>query len=235
MNNTMSIYEAIREGLSVFDNKEARVSENKVSVDTYAVWLAYEKVAHDAFYDYVCERKKVLIAETFGEEYTADKTIENTAHAALRNLLACIGEVNGFKLRSSDDMLIDVSTVSETVVKKLAGEALTQKSIVDNLRREVNGFANGMNPDYVQAKNVEFEAAKVKLRLLKKQAGSKDTHDKEKSKFNDFRIALENEFARIVDKQENTPRAVLEARELKLKEERDAKRKANKLAKQQSK
>lgn len=229
-NTTMSIYEAIAVGLSIANKKEARVNENRVSVEMFAMWLATEKVAFNAFYDYAEARENVKIAKSHGVEATIDKAISDNAFASLRSLLNAVGEVNGHKLIANDEMLIDVCACVYTVKKPLVGEAFTQASVVANLRKEVNSFANGMNPEYVQAKTVEFEAAKVKLALLKKQVNSCD-NKKERAKFDEFRLSLENELARIANKQEMTPRAELEARDAALKAERAAKRKANKQAK----
>lgn len=233
MNNnniTMSIYESIVAGLSIANKKEARVNENRVSVELFANWMALEKVAYNALYDYAEARERVKVAKSHGEDCTIDKAISDSAFSALRSLLNAIGEVNGHKLIANDDMLIDVCACVYTVKKPLVGEAFTQASIVANLRKEVNGFANGMNPEYVQAKTVEFEAAKVKLALLKKQVHSCD-NKKERAKFDEFRLSIENELARVANKQEMTPRAELEARDAALKAERAAKRKANKQAK----
>ena len=231
MNNTMSIYEAITTGLSVKNSRSARVSENNVSIDTYAVWKAYEKTAFDVFYDYAVAYRK---ASTMGENATIDKAISDAAYTALQNLLNCIGEVNGYKIVKNENMLVQVTMTSVVVSKPLIGEALKQESIVKNLRIEVNNFHNGMNEEYMTAKKTELEAAVIKLSVLKKSAGSCETVYT-RAKEGAFYSALENELATIINNQDTTPRSVLEAQAAARKAERDAKRKANKLAKQSAK
>lgn len=230
-NNTMSIYEAITTGLTVANSQSARVSEAKVSVDAFAQWKAAENVAYDVFYDYACELRKV---STMGEGATVNKTISDSAFVALQNLLNCIGEVNGFKIVKNREMLDAVAMTSTIVKKSLVGEALTQQSIVKNLKAEVDGFRAGMNEEYIRTKTMEYEQAQVKLSILKKDIGSCETKRTRATK-NKFYIALENELALIINQQEMTPRAQLEAEDKKRKEERAAKRKANKLAKQSAK
>lgn len=227
MSNNMSIYNSIVAGLHIADNKSARVSESKVGVEMFAKWRACENLAYDAFYDYACAKRK---SASMGENATIDKEVSDKAFAILRELLSCIGEVNGYKIVANADMMDEVCVCTRKRVKPLAGEALKQASIVKNLRDEVNGFANGMNPDYVQAKTLEYETAKAKLAVLKKQDDSCDNKDIRVSK-TAFYTALEDTLAKIAMKQEMTPRAVLEAEAAKRKAERDAKRKANKQAK----
>lgn len=224
---TMSIYEAINAGLNIANGREALVSENKVGMEMFAKWRACENMAYDAFYDYACAKRN---AASMGESESIDKAVSDKAYAILRELLACIGEVNGYKLVANSNMMDEVCACTHKRVKPLAGEALKQASIVKNLRDEVNGFANGMNPDYVQAKTLEYETAKAKLAILKKQDNSCDNKDIRVSK-TAFYTALEDTLAKIANKQEMTPRAVLEAEAAKRKAERDAKRKANKQAK----
>jgi hypothetical protein len=121
------------------------------------------------------------------------------------------------------------------VVKKpLAGEALTQDSIVRNLREQVNNIHAGMNPEYVAKITNDYEIAKVRLAELKKVEGSCTTVHERVSN-NAFYLALENELATIVNEQDATPWEELEAAAAARKAERDAKRKANKNAKKSAK
>lgn len=233
-NNTMSIYEALVAGKSIANKSAMRISESRVSVDDFAKWSAAVKTALDPFYQYACEMKKVAIAKTFGEEYTISQDVKDKAFPALSAIFACIGKVNGFVLRSNDEVMAHVAMTAVVMRTSLIGETETQASIVKNLRAEVQAFANGMNPEYIRAKTLEYETAKEKLALLKKQEGS-CKREYVKANPNAFRIALEIELANLVTKQENTAIEVLAEREAKLKAERDAKRKANKLAKQSAK
>ena len=233
MSNNMSIYEAISMGLTIANKREARVSESRVSIDDFAKWVGAEKVAYPAFYDYAQECEKVKVAHTHGEEYAVDKNIKDNAYNAIRGLFACIGLVNEHKLIPNDEVLYDCAQCAVVIVKPLVGEAFKQASIVKNLRDEVNNFATGMNPEYVLAKTKEYETACVKLAVLKKQSNSCETK-RERAKFDAFRLALENELARVANKQAMMSREELDARDAKMKAERDAQRKAQKRAKKQS-
>ena len=233
-NNTMSIYEALMNGKSIANKSAMRISESRVSVDDFAKWSAAMKTALDPFYQYACEVRKVAIAETFGEEYVISQKVKDVAFPALANIFACIGKVNGFVLRANDEIMAQVAMTAVVMHTTLIGEADTQASIVKNLYAEVKSFANGMNPEYIRAKTLEYETAKEKLALLKKQEGS-CKRERVKASPNAFRIALEIELASLVTKQENIAPEVLAEREATLKAERDAKRKANKLAKQSAK
>ena len=229
-NTTMSIVESLKIGATIANRQAARVSEKSVSIDDFSRWMAAEKRAYDAFYDYACETRKVAVAHTRGEEYTMSDAIRNAAFDALRTIFAVIGNVNGAPLRPNNEVMAILANTSVKEDTSLIGEAFKQASIVRNLKQEVDAFAAGMNVEYMNAKRLEYGAACEKLRLLKKQENSCDRR-KVRATFGAFRSALELELSAIIAKQEVTPRATLEAREAALKAERAEKRKANKQAK----
>ena len=231
MEKTMSIYEAISAGTTVKNSAKARVNADKVGVDTFSAWKVAENNAFEAFYRYADERRKTAHS---GENAKMNPEIVNNAFTALRNLLALVGEVNGHKIYANEAMLNTVAGVTMVYRKDLAGEALTQASIVKNLENEVKAIANGMNPDYVADLNARYEQAKIKLAELKKLAGSCTTNHVRVGK-NKFYIDLETALATIVNEQDATPWEALEAAEQAREAERKAKRKANKNAKKATK
>lgn len=228
---TMSIYEAITRGTTIANSGKARVNSDKVGLELFAPWRVAENNAFEAFYKYADARRKSARA---GENAPIDADITAKAFKALRDLLALIGEVNGHKVYANDAMLNAVAGCTMRKVKPLAGEAMTQASIVKNLRDEVNNIHNGMNPDYVAKITNDYEIAKVRLAELKKLDGSCATVYTRVSN-NAFYLALENELATIVNAQDAKTWEALEAEEAERKANRDARRKANKLAKKSAK
>lgn len=228
---TMSIYEAITAGTTIANSGKARVNSAKVGIDIFAEWRVAENSAYEAFYRYVDARRKSARA---GEDAVIDADITANAFNALRKLLNLIGEVNGHKLFANNAMLDAVAGCTMRKVKPLAGEALTQKSVVDNLRAQVNDIHTGMNPDYVAKITNDYEVAKVRLAELKKLAGSCTT-EHERVSANAFYLALENELATIVNAQDAKSWEELEAAAAARKADRDARRKANKNAKKSAK
>lgn len=231
MEKTMSIYEAITAGTTVKNSAKARVNSAKVGIDAFANWKAAENAAFEAFYNYADARRKSARA---GENAVVNPEIETAAFAALRKILALIGDVNGHKLYANDAMLNAVAGCTMVSTKPLAGEALTQESIVKNLRTEVNGISNGMNPEYVAKITSDYEVAKIRLAELKKEAGSCTTVHTRVSA-NKFYTSLETELATIINAQDAMSWEELEAAEAARKAERDAKRRANKNAKKAAK
>lgn len=230
-NKTMSIYEALTRGLSVKNNGSARISTKAVSIDLYASWKVAEDSAYEAFYRYADARRKTA---HMGENATIDAEVTSNAFKALRNLLTLIGEVNGHKLMANNAMLDDLASASMCEVKELKGEALTQKSVVDNLKAQYNDIHAGMNPEYVEKITTDYEVAKVRFAELCKLEDSCDTKTA-RVKINAFRSALETKLAKIVNKQDAMTWEELDARDSAIKAERDAKRKANKNAKKSAK
>jgi hypothetical protein len=228
---TMSIYEAITAGTTVKNSAKGRVNSAKVGIDVFAEWRVAENNAFEAFYRYADARRK---SARMGEKAVIDAEIVNNAFVALRKLLALIGDVNGHKVFANDAMLNAVAGCTMVTRKPLVGEALTQDSVVRNLREQFNGIHAGMNPEYVAKVTNDYEIAKVRLAELKKLEGSCETVH-ERVSANAFYLALENELATIVNAQDATPWEVLEAAAAARKAERDAKRKANKNAKKSAK
>lgn len=228
---TMSIYEAITAGTTVKNSAKARVNSDKIGIDAFAAWRVAENNAFEAFYRYADARRQ---SARMGESASIDATITSNAFTALRTLLNLIGDVNGHKVYANDAMLNTLASCSMKSFKPLAGEALTQDSVVKNLREQVNGIRAGMEQDYIDRITNEYEQAKIRLAELKKLAGSCTTEHTRVSK-NGFYIALENELATIINAQDAMSWEALEAAEAAREAERKAKRKANKQAKKNAK
>ena len=228
MSKTMSIYEAITAGTTVKNSSKARVSSAKVGVDTFAAWRVAENVAFEAFYRYTDTRRKAARGESI------DKSITDNAFIALQSLLDLIGEVNGHKIIKNQSMLDAVAGASMVTKKPLAGEAYTQQSIVNNLRAQVNNISNGMDAEYIQRINLDYETAKIRLAELKKLEGSCETVHVRVSN-NAFYLNLDTELATIINAQDAKSWEELEAEAAARKAANAAKRKANKLAKKSAK
>lgn len=228
---TMSIYEAITKGLSVKNKTSARISAKNVDIDLYAPWKVAEKAAYEAFYKYADARRKTA---HMGEDATIDAETVSNAFKALRNLLTLIGDVNGHKLMPNDAMLNELASTTMCDVKTLIGEALAQKSVVDNLKTQYNDIHNGMNPEYVEKITTDYEVAKVRFAELCKLPESCKI-ETERVKLNAFCATLETKLALIVNEQDAMSWEELDKRDAAIKAERDAKRKANKNAKKSAK
>ena len=231
MEKTMSIYEVISKGLTVKNNRAARVNAKAVGIDNYANWKVAVDHAFEAFYRYADARRKISMD---GEDARVDADLTSAAFKALRNVLALIGEVNGHKLIANDAMLNTLAGITMVNRKDLIGEAFTQASVVANLKDQVKDFRAGMNPEYVEKVNHDLEVAKIRLAELCKLENSAETKTI-RVKAGAFYIALETELALIVNKQDAMSWEDLDARDAKIKEERDAKRRANKNAKTSAK
>lgn len=228
---TMSIYEAIARGLSVKNNRSALVSTKNVSIADFANWKVAEDTAFKAFYEYADARRQTA---RMGEDAKVDKAITDNAFNALRAILALIGEVNGHKLIANNAMLDDLAGITMVEVKKLKGEALTQQSVYANLKTQKNDIHAGMNPEYVEKIEHDYEVARIHFNELCKLEGSCDT-ETERVKKNQFYVALETKLAKIIEGQNATPWEVLDARDAKIAEERKNKRRDNKNAKKSAK
>jgi hypothetical protein len=187
--------------------------------------------AFEAFYKYADERRKVA---RNGENATINADITSNAFAALRTLLALIGDVNGHKVSANDAMLNTLAGCSMVKFNPLAGEALTQESVVKNLKAQVDGIRNGTEEEYITRITNEYEVAKVRFAELKKLAGSCTTEHKRVS-VNKFFCDIDAELATIINAQDAMSSQELEAIDKAKTAERDAKRKANKLAKKNAK
>ena len=231
MEKTMSIYEAIVAGSAVKNNRAALVNSKNVDIKDFANWKVAEDTAFRAFYEYADARRK---AARMGENAKVDKAITDNAFNALRAILAIVGEVNGHKLIANEAMLNDLAGASRVEVKELIGEALTQKSVRDNLKKQVDGIHAGMNPEYVEKVQHDYEVARIHFNELCKLEGSCKT-ETVRVKKNQFYVALETGLAQIIKEQNATPWEVLDARDANIKAERDAKRRANKNAKKAAK
>lgn len=228
---TMSIYEAIVAGTTIKNNRSALVNSKNVDIKDFANWKVAEDTAFKAFYEYADARRQTA---RMGEGAKIDKAITNNAFNALRAILAMIGEVNGHKLIANEAMLDDLAGASRVEVKEYIGEALTQKSIRDNLKAQKDSIHAGMNSEYVEKIEHDYEVARIHFNELCKLEGSCETKTI-RAKKNQFYVALETGLAMIIKEQNAMSWEALDERDATIKAERDAKRKANKNAKKNAK
>lgn len=228
---TMSIYEAITRGLSVKNNRSALVSAKNVNIADFANWKVAEDTAFEAFYRYADARRKTA---RMGEDAVIDKEVTDNAFKALRSILALIGDVNGHKLIANNAMLDDLASATMVEVKDIVGEALTQLSVRDNLKKQVDDIHAGMNPEYVEKITHDYEVARIHYNELCKLEGSCETKTI-RAKNNQYRVALETRLALIVNAQDAMSWEALDARDAKIAEDRKNKRRDNKNAKKSAK
>lgn len=226
-NNNMNIIaQALVYNKTVFHNKTATINGGQVGLDTYGTWKTAMTNAWNTFYDYEKATRSKSINADNNIEPIKDKAMES-----LQALLDLIGEVNGFPLRKSVEMLGNLSKYAKGERKGLAGDAEYINTQLKNLRKQFSAPHNGASEEWIADMEKQIASKEEELALAKKQAGSADKGDK-RIAFSTFAHKVETELAKIIVGQELTPREVLEAEEEARKaakrEARKAKRQANK-------
>lgn len=232
MSNTI-IANALVHNFTIKDKKESRINGGLVGVETYGKWKSALEVAHEVFYKY--ERAKLSLANGSVESIKSEK---DNAVKAFKSIIALVGEVNGATLETSIEAMDSVSKYAIKDVERLAGNALTIKSELDNLRIQLNNVSNGMSEDYVSNLEKQYEAKAEELRLEKKKQGSavKSTTI---TSYAAFASGLETRLAKAIEKQDaQSYEEIVAEREAKKAANRakaKARRDANKAAKTSNK
>jgi hypothetical protein len=234
MNKKMSIFaETLAVGGTIYSKSAARITGDKVGADNYAIWKSKLEYAQECFYKY----KRVLGLKIRNPEL--DITPETTnAFNALQNILDLIGEINGFKLEKSEELLSELAKYAVVETTELIGEAFTIKSELDNcnddLKRsgydeETGKGYNGINAEYLAdlvARRNELDEA---LALAKKSPDSGRPIIKHKG-YASFCADTERKLAELSEDQNMKTWEEIEAEREAKRKERRAKTKAKKAA-----
>lgn len=230
--NTMNnIALALLDGATIHNNKTALINADKVGAAEFIEWSQAMKNCYRTFYAFY----KHTIDVSQGAEL--DPRVKTYAFNSLRDALNIIGEVNGFKVAMTDDLMTVLAETAVTPKKTLMGEALTvaseQKILKDQRKAMVDKDGqkkNGVNEELWTEINEKLEDATSLLSDLKKCSGSaKKTTVR--AKYDNFRIKLETKFAEIIAKQSMKTWEELEEEEKQRKEDRARRQRERRAAK----
>ena len=211
MNN---IAKTLARNITVKNKKESRINGGFVGADAYSSWKSAMEAAHVAFYKYESAKIKLANGTIKSIKDEREKAIE--CHRAI---IALIGEVNGINLESSVEAMDLVSKYAIRTTEVYIGRAMTLKSERDNLKKQLDNIATGMNEEYVSNLQRQFDAKEEELALEAKKPGSAKKGDT-MTTWSFFVYNAETRLGKTIEKQESQPYEEIVA-------EREAKRAAN--------
>jgi hypothetical protein len=223
MSNTI-FTTAIQQNFTTKNHTAARINGAQIGIENYAKWKSAIDSAYEHFYTY---QKKCVDTAISKTEAVAPTT---AAMDALGVIIDLIGEVNGFKLRKSVDMLNVVSVAAIRWKEERVGEALTVHSQIKNLETQLDEVAAGMSEEYVQSLETQLAEKKARLEVLDAQPESAQKQKTRASK-NTYRYNIERELGAIINEQSMKSWEELEAERAAAKAIAKANRKAKKSAK----
>lgn len=236
--NKMSIFaETLAVGGTIYSKTKARITGDKVGAENYARWTSALQKAHRNFYEY----KRAVDNSIRGRKVDL-KTATDNAYDALQAILDLIGEVNGFKLEKSAELLDEVSKYAVAEKVALIGEALTIKSRIDCIKAELKTvgydkdtgkYNNGVNPEFVETRVEEWNTLDEELKLAKKSADSGRPYD-DLASYNTFVPNFERKIAKLTNDQSMKSYEEIAAEREAKRKERRAKTAASKKAKAQA-
>lgn len=232
MKNAMNIFaETLAVGGTIYNKNAARITGDKVGAENYAKWKIAMANAHRAFYIY-----KNVIDNTLRGRVVDKQTATANAFEALQNILDLIGEINGFKLAKSQELLDEVAKYAVTEKTELIGEAMTIKSKLDNCKSDLKNAGydeetgrgyNGVDPAHIESLLEKKAELEEELALAKKSPDSGRPVDEKKS-FTAFCVDFERKIAKLSNDQYMKTWEELEAEAEAKRKERRAKTKAKK-------
>lgn len=232
MKNAMNIFaQTLAVGGTIYTKSVARITGDKVGAENYAKWKTAMANAHRTFYIY----KKAVDDTLRGRTVNLDAA-RTQAMDTLQAILDLIGEINGFKLAKSQELLDEVAKYAVAEKTELVGEALTINSKLkfckDCLKSagydaETGKGYNGIDPDHIAKLLEEKAELEEELKLAKKSADSGKPVDTKKS-FATFCVDFERKLAKLSNDQSMKTWEELEAEAEAKRKERRAKTKAKK-------
>lgn len=225
--NTSNIAMALIQGTTIRNKTAARVTGDKVGLTEYTAWTTALSNARMPFYKYAKALEDNAIKSAHGEELIDMNPLKDAAKPVLRTLLTVIGEVHGYKLHGTDELLEYLCKTALKDTDVLIGEALTVASQVANYKTQLK---NGGNDEYIADVEEKLEAAEENLKELKKLPGSCKTEDGACS-LTAFIKAMERRLGKVISKQYRKGWEQVQKEE----EDKKAQAKANKKANRQRK
>ena len=225
--NTSNIALALTQGTSIRNKTAARVTGDKVGLTAYSEWHTALTGARMPFYRHAKAIEDTAIVTAHGDTATDFKPIEDAAMQALQTVLDTVGEVHGYKLHKSRELLSMLSVCALKDSEELVGEAYTVASQVKNYKEQLR---NGGNDEFIANIEKKLSEAEEKLSELKKLPGSCKPADGATT-LNNFIKSMERKLGKVVDKQYRKTPEQVEQEEAERKAKSKEKSKANRRAK----
>lgn len=212
----------------VFNNRFANKSVNgeQITAEALASWKTLIDKLHRAAY------KTYVVCENSGLKAESTDIDKTEIFAAIRDILAVVGEVNSHKMYANAEMAVAVIGYSGKRANKDAPALQLCNSRISNAKKEIR-LAEGMeglNADYIpnlQANLEELEAERTELLATVDMRIKQPT----RTSANAFRLDVEHYFARAITGQLAKSLEELDAEEAERKEKRKAAAKARKAKK----
>lgn len=168
----MSIFsEALLLNKTIKSTTTATINGDQVGAVNFEAWKNALEKAVPALYNYA--------RETDNRSHSGNGETVNTqpAQIAIKDLIDLIGEVNGYKLLNTENLVKSMAQGVTALKSDYAGEAETVANELKCQRavRKTLNF-NGVNPELVAATDARIAELDERLNILKKQAGSANTY-----------------------------------------------------------
>lgn len=225
--NTSNIALALTQGTTVRNKTAARVTGDKVGLPAYSEWHTALSNARMPFYRYAKVIEDAAIQSAHSGTVKDYKDIEDAAMQALQTVLDTVGEVHGYKLHKSRELLSMLSVCALKDSEELVGEAYTVASQVKNYREQLR---QGGNAEFIANIEGKLSESEEKLKELKKLPGSCKPADGATT-LNSFIKNMERKLGKVVDKQYRKTPEQVEQEEAERKAKSKEKSKANRRAK----
>lgn len=216
----------------VYNNRFAsiKVDGEQIGVEDFATWKTLIEGLHRASY------KAYVVCENSGLKAESNSIDKTDIFNAIRGILAFIGDVNEHKLVANAEMAIAMIGYSGRRGNVDAPQLQFCTSRLNNAKKElrdaegVEGLAEGY-VDGLKARIVELEAEKSALIKTADMRYKQPT----RTSINAFRLDVEHFLARVISGQLAKTLEELDAEEEARKAERNARAKARKAAKNETK
>lgn len=209
----------------VFNNRfaTAKLNAEQLTAEDFNNWKTLISNLHRSAY------KTYVQCENSGMKADDTAVDKSDIYAAIKVILASIGDVNGRKLYANEETAITIISYAGRRGNVDAPELQLVNSRISNSKKELRlaETMNGLNPEYIdglKAQIAELEAHKAEL--LK----TADMRYKQPTKTSDtaFRLDVEHYFARVICGQLAKTQEQLDAEAEARKAERAARRKEKK-------
>jgi hypothetical protein len=226
-NTSVNTNKALVEAL-VYNNRFANKSVNgeQISAEALATWKALIDKLHRVAY------KTYVICENSGLKAESTDIDKTEIFAAIREILATVGEVNSHKMYANAEMAVAVIGYSGKRANKDAPELQLCNSRISNAKKEIRlaEDMSGLNPEYIPSLKERLEALEAERTELLATADMR-IKQPTRTSANAFRLDVEHYFARAITGQLAKSLEELDAEEAERKAKRAAAAKARKAKK----
>lgn len=202
--------------------KSFNINADYIGVDGLIQWKGICTMMQKSAWNYVKFHEDTAFVASSD---ITDKKVTDDLFFAVKAVINAIGPVNGFELRENNAIFNCAVKVMERMSDEYHGEALTVKSELANVNKELRNVKNGMSEEYVTALETKKEVLSEQLKELKKVKGMV-TVGHNKVNENTFRRNFEASLAKIVAGQSRKSFDELQAEEEARKAEKRAAKKA---------